>query len=230
MARTRWPPICEPRPLAQARQIGPAAPVGARNGTRPTGRSQDNPYGLRPIAGQTGSHPDLTPAATQNHGSRAEALSTSSLPIGLALGAPPPARAAASSGTNYRNPGKSSGRAPPAARPRRPAAVKNRRLRGAKGSFPSPGRRCRGRATRERWYQGTGVACGAGPWRRGRPDSACWLCASPMLARGRGQRPVWGCLSVGRLPWALGARGLGLVSRHCSFGITVLKSAGGNSA
>jgi len=29
MARTRWPPICEPRPLAQARQIGPAAPVGA---------------------------------------------------------------------------------------------------------------------------------------------------------------------------------------------------------
>jgi len=29
MARTRWPPICESRPLAQARQIGPAAPVGA---------------------------------------------------------------------------------------------------------------------------------------------------------------------------------------------------------
>jgi len=29
MARTRWPPICESRPLAQARQIGPATPVGA---------------------------------------------------------------------------------------------------------------------------------------------------------------------------------------------------------
>jgi len=29
MARTRWPPISESRPLAQARQIGPAAPVAA---------------------------------------------------------------------------------------------------------------------------------------------------------------------------------------------------------
>ncbi len=162
MARTRWPPICEPRPLAQARQIGPAAPVGARNGTRPTGRSQDNPYGLRPIAGQTGSQPDLTPAATQNHGSRAEALSTSSLPIGLALGAPPPARAATSSGTNYRNPDKSSGWAPPAARPRRSAAVKPGASAGRRGllvawpTVPGPGDAGTVAA-------GTRVACGARP-------------------------------------------------------------------
>src|SRR6266480_3144091 len=75
MARTRWPPICEPRPLAQARQIGPAALVGAETtGTRPTGRCQDNLAASSRIAGQTGSQPDPTSVATQNHGSNAEAL------------------------------------------------------------------------------------------------------------------------------------------------------------
>src|SRR5262245_26379228 len=59
MARTRWPPICEPRPLPQARQIGPAAPVGAKAGVRPTERYQDNPRRRRPIrrSGRTQARP-----------------------------------------------------------------------------------------------------------------------------------------------------------------------------
>src|SRR6266487_5753559 len=78
-----------PWPLAQARQIRPAAPVGAtKPGARPTGRSQDNPSGIGRIGGQAGTQaPDATPAPPQNHASRAgsgeagpEALSTSSLP------------------------------------------------------------------------------------------------------------------------------------------------------
>jgi hypothetical protein len=44
---------CEPRPLAQARQIRPAAPVGAlKRGARPTDRYQDNPSGVGRFAGQ----------------------------------------------------------------------------------------------------------------------------------------------------------------------------------
>ncbi len=95
--------------------------------------------------------------------------------IGLALGAPPPARAATSSRTNYRNPGKSPDGCRPAARPRRPAAVKTGGSAGRRGlsrrPVPRPRRR-RGRAMRGWWQQGAGVACGARPWRRGWPDSA----------------------------------------------------------
>ena len=91
MARTRWPPICESRPLAQARQIGPAAPVGALNDQDPA----DGPASGQPerasgqIASQTGSQPDHTPVATRNHGSRAEAhihiLPADSLPRALTI-------------------------------------------------------------------------------------------------------------------------------------------------
>src|SRR6516162_11538781 len=53
----------EPRPLAQARQIRPAAPVDARTGTRPTGRCKDNPSGVGRIGGQAGSQaPTLRPS------------------------------------------------------------------------------------------------------------------------------------------------------------------------
>ena len=50
---------CEPRPLAQARQIRPAAPVGAlRTGARPTDRFAGQPKrGVSRIAGQTGPGP-----------------------------------------------------------------------------------------------------------------------------------------------------------------------------
>jgi hypothetical protein len=47
----------EPRPLAQARQIRPAAPVGARTGTRPTDRSQDNLNGVGRIGVRPGPRP-----------------------------------------------------------------------------------------------------------------------------------------------------------------------------
>jgi hypothetical protein len=85
----RWPPTCEPRPFAQARQIRPASPVSARKpGTRPTGRCQDSPRRRRPIR-RSGRDPGPgpTPAPGQNHAgtagsgeARPEALSTSSLP------------------------------------------------------------------------------------------------------------------------------------------------------
>src|SRR3974390_1754114 len=66
---------CEPWPLIQARQIRPAAPVGAlKLGARPTARSQDNPNGVGRFGGQTGPRPDTTPASPQNIGSRAGAL------------------------------------------------------------------------------------------------------------------------------------------------------------
>ncbi len=64
---------CEPRPLAQARQIRPAAPVGARKpGTRPTDRLAGQPERRQPNR-RSGRDPgpDPTPAPPQNHGSRA---------------------------------------------------------------------------------------------------------------------------------------------------------------
>src|SRR6266581_4524074 len=62
----------EPRPLAQARQIRPAAPVGARNWARPTDRSQDSPSGIGRFGGQAGTQAsDPTPVPGQNPGSRA---------------------------------------------------------------------------------------------------------------------------------------------------------------
>src|SRR6266480_5676904 len=63
----------EPRPLAQARQIRPAAPVGARKpGTRPTDRLAGQPERRQPNR-RSGRDPgpDPTPAPPQNHGSRA---------------------------------------------------------------------------------------------------------------------------------------------------------------
>ncbi len=76
MARTRWPsgPVT-PWPLAQARQIRPAAPVGAgKPGARPAGRSQDNPSGAGRFGGQAGTQAsDATPAPVQTHRSRPEA-------------------------------------------------------------------------------------------------------------------------------------------------------------
>src|SRR6266567_431179 len=63
---------CEPRPLAQARQIRPAAPVGARSWARPTDRSQDSPSGVGRFGGQAGTQAsDPTPVPGQNLGSRA---------------------------------------------------------------------------------------------------------------------------------------------------------------
>src|SRR6266568_650343 len=62
----------EPRPLAQARQIRPAAPVGARSWARPTDRSQDSPSGVGRFGGQAGTQAsDPTPVSGQNLGSRA---------------------------------------------------------------------------------------------------------------------------------------------------------------
>ena len=82
----------EYRPLAQARQIRPAAPVGAKELGRPTGRSEDNQR--RQPNSRSGRDQATDPRAKpiQNHGSRAGALSTSSLPnrraqeIGWAMG------------------------------------------------------------------------------------------------------------------------------------------------
>ena len=54
---------------------------GCPNGTRPTGRYQDNPDGVRPTGGQTGSqHPTLRPYPRKPQEAGPEALSTSSLP------------------------------------------------------------------------------------------------------------------------------------------------------
>jgi hypothetical protein len=66
----------------QARQIRPAAPVGAlKPRARPTARSQDNPNGVGPIR-RSGRDPGSDPTTTsgRNLGCRAGALSTSSLP------------------------------------------------------------------------------------------------------------------------------------------------------
>jgi hypothetical protein len=62
----------EPRPLAQVRQIRPAAPVGAKTWARPTSRSQDSPSSAGRFGRQAGTQaPDGTSAPGENHGSRA---------------------------------------------------------------------------------------------------------------------------------------------------------------
>src|SRR6516164_8427627 len=63
----------KPRPLIQARQIRPAAPVGARNlGPGRQIVSQDSPNGVSRIGGQAGTQaPDPTSTSPQKHGSRA---------------------------------------------------------------------------------------------------------------------------------------------------------------
>src|SRR5262245_38630499 len=63
MARTCWPSDLEPRPLAQARQIRPAAPVGAKNlGPGRQIVSQDSPDGVSRLGGQAGTQaPTLRP-------------------------------------------------------------------------------------------------------------------------------------------------------------------------
>src|SRR5713101_6990462 len=65
---------CEPRPLAQARQIGPAAPVGAIKNLGP-GRqivSRTARDGVSRFGGQAGTQAtDPTPVPPQNQGSRA---------------------------------------------------------------------------------------------------------------------------------------------------------------
>src|SRR5689334_3513043 len=81
MARTRWPPACETPASCPGQadrtgraggcqRLGPGRQAGIKT-TRTASRGK---------AGQTGSQPDHTPAPTQNRGSTAEALSTSSLP------------------------------------------------------------------------------------------------------------------------------------------------------
>src|SRR5258708_12380735 len=66
----------KPRPLIQARQIRPAAPVGARNpGSRPADRLAGQPGRRQPTrrSGRDPEAPDPTPPPGQNRGSRAEA-------------------------------------------------------------------------------------------------------------------------------------------------------------
>ena len=77
MARTRWPPgPVNPRPLAQVRQIRPAAPAGAVNlGPGRQMVSQDSPDGVSRIGGQAGTQaPDPTPVSSQNREAGPEAL------------------------------------------------------------------------------------------------------------------------------------------------------------
>ena len=73
MARTRWPPDLEPRPLAQDGQIGTAPLVGANNpgpGRRIVRRTARE--GVSRFGGQAGTQvPDPTPASPQIHASRA---------------------------------------------------------------------------------------------------------------------------------------------------------------
>src|SRR5712692_1879251 len=79
---------CEPRPLAQARQIRPAAPVGARKpGTRPTDRLAGQPERRQPDR-RSGRDPGPRPYArtTAKPGKQGRKhLSTVSLPIICAL-------------------------------------------------------------------------------------------------------------------------------------------------
>ena len=75
MARTRWPsdPV-KPWPLIQARQIRPAAPVGATKAWDPADRSirRTDPNGVSRLGGQAGTQaPDPTPPPSQSQGSRA---------------------------------------------------------------------------------------------------------------------------------------------------------------
>src|SRR5215470_5242800 len=83
MARTRWPPGREPWPLAQARQHRNGTAGGCQKEPGP-GRqldSKDSPNGVSRFGGQAGTQAtDPTPKPIQNRGSRAGALSTSSLP------------------------------------------------------------------------------------------------------------------------------------------------------
>src|SRR6516164_9596791 len=73
MARTRWPPgPVKPRPLTQARQIRPAAPVGAlKRGPADRSFRRTARAGVSRIAGQAGPVPDPTPEPGQTLGSRA---------------------------------------------------------------------------------------------------------------------------------------------------------------
>src|SRR6266480_1919053 len=66
-------PDLEPRPLAQARQIRPAAPVGAKGTWSPADRSfRKTTSGVSRLAGQAGTQTtDPTPKTTHSHGSRA---------------------------------------------------------------------------------------------------------------------------------------------------------------
>src|SRR5262252_7178112 len=83
MARTRWPPgPVKPRPLAQARQIRPAAPVGAlKLGPGRQIVSQDNSNGRQPNSRSDRTRsPTLCPHQVKPAEAGPEALSTSSLP------------------------------------------------------------------------------------------------------------------------------------------------------
>src|SRR6516165_2984626 len=73
MARTRWPPgPVKPRPLTQARQIRPAAPVGAlKRGPADRSFRRTARAGVSRIAGQAGPVPDPTPEPGQTLRSRA---------------------------------------------------------------------------------------------------------------------------------------------------------------
>ena len=73
MARTRWPPTWEPRPLVQDGQIRQAPPVGARKlGPGRQIVSKTTRYGVSRFGGQAGTQvSDATPPPTQNPGSRA---------------------------------------------------------------------------------------------------------------------------------------------------------------
>jgi hypothetical protein len=84
MARTRWPPgPCEPRPLAQARQIRPAAPVGAKDwGPADRSLSTQPESGVGRFGGQAGTRsPTLRPHHHETAEAGPEHSSTSSLPI-----------------------------------------------------------------------------------------------------------------------------------------------------
>src|SRR5215471_4822741 len=73
---------CEPRPLAQARQIRPAAPVGAKDwGPADRSLSRQPENGVGRFGGQAGTRsPTLRPHHRNTSEAGPEALSTSSLP------------------------------------------------------------------------------------------------------------------------------------------------------
>src|SRR6516225_6229353 len=82
MARTRWPSDLATPASSQARQIRPAAPVGARKpGPGRQIVSQDSPSGVSRIGGQAGTQaPTLRPYHHKTAEAGPEALSTVSLP------------------------------------------------------------------------------------------------------------------------------------------------------
>ncbi len=118
-------------------------------------------------------------------------------PIGLALGAPLPAPAATSSGTNYLNPGKSPGwlhRGTPGTA----SCRENRRLRGTTGSFPVawpavPGPGDAGTVVAGDWGCLRGQALAARVARL-----RVLSIREPYVGTGRGQRPVWVVCPGGR--------------------------------